>query len=45
VLCRLGRMTEPEARAVLLANEPRNSKLIAVWERMTATCLRTVPNS
>jgi HD-like signal output (HDOD) protein len=45
VLCRLGRMTEPEARAVLLANEPRNSKLVAVWERMTATCLRTAPNS
>jgi HD-like signal output (HDOD) protein len=40
VLCRLGRMTEAEARAILLANEPRNSRLVQVWERMAATCLR-----
>ena len=40
VLCRLGRMTEPEARAVVVAGEGRRSQVERVWDRLAAAYLK-----
>jgi HD-like signal output (HDOD) protein len=40
VLCRLGRMTEAEARAIVLSGEGRRRDLERVWERLAGASLR-----
>jgi HD-like signal output (HDOD) protein len=40
ILCRMGRITEPEARAVLVASEGRRSQIERVWDRMAAAYLK-----
>jgi HD-like signal output (HDOD) protein len=40
VLCRLGRMTEDEARAVLVAGDDRRSNIGRLWDRFSMTYLR-----
>jgi HD-like signal output (HDOD) protein len=42
VLCRLGRLTEAEARAIVLAGEGRRRETERVWDRYMAPSLRTV---
>ena len=40
VLCRVGRLSEAEARAVLVSGaDARRSKIEKLWERFSATCL------
>jgi HD-like signal output (HDOD) protein len=41
VLCRLGRITEAEARAIVLAGEGRRRDTERVWDRYMATSLRS----
>jgi HD-like signal output (HDOD) protein len=43
VLCRLGRISETEARAVLIAGEGRRSQLERLWDRMAAAYLKPNP--
>jgi HD-like signal output (HDOD) protein len=43
VLCRLGRITESEARAVLIAGEGRRSQLERLWDRMATAYLKPNP--
>ena len=43
VLCRLGRLTEPEARAILVSGENRRSQIEKLWDRLAAAYLR--PNT
>ena len=40
VLCRVGRITESEARAVLVAGESRRSQIERLWDRMAAGYLK-----
>jgi len=40
VLCRIGRITEAEARAIVLAGEGRRRDLERVWERLAGASLR-----
>jgi HD-like signal output (HDOD) protein len=40
VLCRLGRITEAEARAIVLAGEGRRRDVERVWERLASASLR-----
>jgi hypothetical protein len=40
VLCRLGRMSEDEARAILVAGDDRRSNIGRLWERFSATYLK-----
>jgi HD-like signal output (HDOD) protein len=41
VLCRLGRITEAEARAIVLAGENRRSQAERLWDRFAAASLRS----
>ena len=41
VLCRVGRVSEPEARAVLMAGEGRRSQVERVWDRMATGYLKS----
>lgn len=41
VLCRLGRITEAEARAIVLAGEPRRTQAERLWDRFAGMALRT----
>jgi len=43
VLCRMGRISEAEARAVLVAGEGRRSQIERLWDRMAAGYLK--PNA
>jgi hypothetical protein len=43
VLCRLGRLTEPEARAILVSGENRRSQIEKLWDRLAAAYLK--PNT
>jgi HD-like signal output (HDOD) protein len=40
VLCRLNRITEAEAKAILLSGDGRRSKIERLWDRFAATYLR-----
>jgi HD-like signal output (HDOD) protein len=40
VLCRLGRMTEPEARAIVVSGENRRSQVERMWERFATAYLK-----
>ena len=40
VLCRLGKISEDEARAILVAGDDRRSNIGRLWERFSATYLR-----
>jgi HD-like signal output (HDOD) protein len=40
VLCRLGRLTEAEARAILVSGENRPSQIERLWERIAAAYLK-----
>ena len=40
VLCRVGRVSEPEARAVLIAGEGRRTQVERVWDRMATGYLK-----
>jgi HD-like signal output (HDOD) protein len=40
VLCRLGRITEPEARAIVVAGEGRRSQIERLWGRLVASHLK-----
>lgn len=40
VLCRLGKLTEPEARAILVSTGERRSKIEKLWDRFSATYLK-----
>jgi HD-like signal output (HDOD) protein len=40
VLCRLGRITGPEARAILAAGEARQSQIERLWDRLAASYLK-----
>jgi HD-like signal output (HDOD) protein len=43
VLCRLGRMSEPEARVVLVNTGERRPRLEKLWDRFAATYLKPQP--
>ena len=40
VLCRLGRLSEVEARAIVLAGEGRRSQVERLWDRLAGPALR-----
>jgi HD-like signal output (HDOD) protein len=40
LMCRLGRISEAEAKAILLSGEGRRSKIERLWERFAATYLK-----
>jgi len=40
VLCRVGRVSEPAARAVLIAGEGRRTQVERVWDRMATGYLK-----
>jgi HD-like signal output (HDOD) protein len=40
VLCRLGRITQPEARAIVVAGEGRRSQIERLWDRLAASHLK-----
>jgi len=40
VLCRLGRLTEAEARAIVIAGENRRTQVERLWERFAAAYIR-----
>lgn len=40
VLCRLGKLTEPEGRAILVAGDDRRSNIGRLWDRFSATYLQ-----
>jgi len=40
VLCRLGRLTEPEARAIVVSGENRRSQIERLWDRFAAAYLK-----
>ncbi len=40
VMCRLGRITEPEARAIMVGSEGRRSQIERVWDRLAAAYLK-----
>lgn len=40
VLCRLGRLSEPEARAVIVAGEGRRAQIERLWDRFAASYLK-----
>jgi HD-like signal output (HDOD) protein len=42
VLCRLGRVSESEARAVLIAGEGRRSQVERLWDRMSTAYLKPI---
>jgi HD-like signal output (HDOD) protein len=41
VLCRVGRVTEPDARAIMVAGEGRRSQVERLWDRLAASYLRS----
>jgi HD-like signal output (HDOD) protein len=41
ILCRLGRITEPEARAIIIAGEGRRAPIERLWDRFAASYLKT----
>jgi HD-like signal output (HDOD) protein len=41
VLCRLGRMTEQDARAIVVSGEGRRSQIERLWDRLASTYLKT----
>jgi HD-like signal output (HDOD) protein len=41
VLCRLGRLSEPDARAVIVAGEGRRSQIERIWDRFASSYLQT----
>jgi HD-like signal output (HDOD) protein len=43
VLCRLGRLSEPEARAILASTAERRPRLEKLWDRFAATYLKPQP--
>jgi hypothetical protein len=45
VLCRLGRLTEAEAKAIVVAGESRRSQIERLWERFATAYLRPAPTS
>jgi HD-like signal output (HDOD) protein len=45
VLCRLGRLTEAEAKAIVIAGESRRSQIERLWERFATAYLRPVSTS
>jgi len=40
VLCRLGRITEQEARAIAVSGEGRRSQIERLWDRLAAAYLK-----
>jgi len=40
VLCRIGRLTEPEARAIVISGENRRSQIERLWERFAMAYLK-----
>jgi hypothetical protein len=40
VLCRLGRITEPQARAIISSGEGHSSQVARLWDRLAATLLK-----
>jgi hypothetical protein len=40
VFCRLGRLSEPEARAIVVAGESRRREVERLWDRLAALLLR-----
>jgi HD-like signal output (HDOD) protein len=40
VLCRLGKLTEPEARAILVAGDDRRSNIGRLWDRFAVSYLK-----
>ena len=40
VLCRVGRITEPEARAIVVSGEGRRSQVERVWDRLATAYLK-----
>ena len=45
VLCRVGRLSEAEAKAILVSGADRRSKIEKLWERFSATYLKPVAES
>lgn len=45
VLCRVGRLSEAEAKAILVSGADRRSRIEKLWERFSATYLRPAPES
>jgi HD-like signal output (HDOD) protein len=41
VLCRVGRVTEPDARAIMVAGEGRRALVEQLWDRLAGSYLRT----
>jgi HD-like signal output (HDOD) protein len=41
VLCRLGRITEPEARAIVVSGEGRRSQIERLWDRLAGSYLKS----
>lgn len=41
VLCRVGRITEPEARAIAVVSEGRRSQIERLWDRLATAYLKT----
>jgi HD-like signal output (HDOD) protein len=41
VLCRLGRITEEDARAIVVSGEGRRSQIERLWDRLAASYLKT----
>jgi HD-like signal output (HDOD) protein len=41
VLCRVGRITEPEARSIVVAGEGRRSQVERLWDRLAASYLKS----
>ena len=41
VLCRVGRISEPEVRAIVMAGEARRSQVERLWDRLAASYLKS----
>ena len=41
VLCRLGRLTEAEAKAILVAGDTRRREVERLWDRLSGNYLRS----
>jgi hypothetical protein len=41
VLCRVGRVTEPDARAIVVAGEGRRSQVERLWDRLAVGYLKS----
>ena len=41
VLCRVGRISEPDVRAIVVAGETRRSQVERLWDRLAASYLKS----